>query len=186
MLIEIRFHGRGGQGAVTAATLLVKAAFNDGYYGQAFPFFGAERRGAPVTAFARLSDEEIRIHSQIYKPDVVVVLDPKIMDIINVTDGLKENGVIVANTSKKPSELEYSKRFRVATINATKIALDLNLVVAGWPVVNTAILGALGRVIKIIKPETLYESIKRYWAGKIGELNAEAAKIAYKEVVLGD
>ena len=141
-LVEIVFHGRGGQGAVTAANLLVASALNDGNKGvQAFPFFGAERRGAPVRAFARISEEEIHLRSEIYNPDIVIVLDESIMDIVDVIKGLKKDGKILINTRKKPKDFEFSKKFDVATVDATGIALKHEILVGGIPVVNTPILG---------------------------------------------
>ncbi|MEM3703566.1 MAG: 2-oxoacid:acceptor oxidoreductase family protein, partial [Candidatus Bathyarchaeia archaeon] len=118
MLREIRIHGRGGQGAVTAAQLLAHAAYIEGKHVQAFPYFGAERRGAPVKAFARISDSPILLHSQVYNPDYVVVLDPQLYKIIDVTEGLKKDGIIVMNTTKKPDDLGL-EGCRVATVDAT-------------------------------------------------------------------
>ncbi|MBE9513639.1 MAG: 2-oxoacid:acceptor oxidoreductase family protein, partial [Chloroflexi bacterium] len=115
-MLEIRFHGRGGQGAVTAANLLASAALKDGHKGvQSFPFFGGERRGAPVKAFARISDGEIHLRSQIYHPDIVVVLDPHMIDSTDVTAGMDRESVVVINTTKKPGDFDFSERFRVAT-----------------------------------------------------------------------
>jgi len=109
-LIEVRWHGRGGQGAVTAAQILAEAAYLEGYKGvQAFPYFGAERRGAPIMAFTRMSDEEIRIRSQIYNPDFVVVLDSTLLGLIRVDEGLKEGGIIIVNSSKEPYELSLAQ-----------------------------------------------------------------------------
>ncbi|MEM2118446.1 MAG: 2-oxoacid:acceptor oxidoreductase family protein, partial [Candidatus Bathyarchaeia archaeon] len=122
MLKEIRIHGRGGQGSVTAAELLAHAAFIEGKWVQAFPYFGAERRGAPVKAFARISDESILIHSQVYNPDYVIVLDPAIYKTVDVTEGLKKDGVIILNTTKHPDETGI-KNYKVATVDATGIAL---------------------------------------------------------------
>ena len=136
-LIEIVFHGRGGQGSVTAANLFVSAALKDGNKGvQAFPFFGAERRGAPVRAFARVSGEEINLRSEIYNPDIVIVLDESIMDIVDVLKGLKKNGRILINTTKKPKEFAFSKKYDVATVDATGIALKHEILVGGIPAVS--------------------------------------------------
>jgi len=181
MLYEIRFHGRGGQGAVTAATILVRAGLYEGLKGQAIPLFGAERRGAPVYAFARLADKPIRMHSQIYEPDVVVVLDSRLLEIVDVTQGLKSNGVVVLNSDKKPQEVDLGAGKKIATVNATKIALDLNLIVAGWPVVNTAMLGALAKATGIVSIKSVEKAIRAHWSGQIGELNAKAAVRAYEE-----
>ncbi|MGC8948210.1 MAG: 2-oxoacid:acceptor oxidoreductase family protein [Thermoprotei archaeon] len=182
MLVEFRFHGRGGQGAVTAADLLVKAAYLEGKWGQSYPFFGAERRGAPVTAYARISDKPLKVHYQIYEPDVVVVLDPSIPKLVNVTSGLKQSGIIIINTGGREIESLKIERGTVYTVNATAIAIKLNLVVAGWPIVNTGILGAVAKATNIIKIESLVKAIKDTWKGNAGESNAKAALIAYEEV----
>lgn len=179
MLIEIRFHGRGGQGAVTAANLLVASALIEGKYGQAFPFFGAERRGAPVLAFARISDKPIRIHSEIKEPDVVVVFDPSLIDIVNVLEGLKPNGKVVVNSSEP---IKLSGPYEVYYVDATRIALKYGLVLAGWPLINTAMLGALVGVLRIINIESVVKAIKSTWSGKLAELNANAAVEAYNSL----
>jgi len=106
-MVEIRFHGRGGQGAVKGSDILAVAAFHEGKEVQAFPFFGVERRGAPVTAFTRISNEEIRIHCYIYDPDVLVILDPTLICAVPLSDGLKENGKIIINSMKEPSEFSF-------------------------------------------------------------------------------
>ena len=178
-LIEIRFHGRGGQGAVTAANILVAAAWKSGLWGQAFPFFGAERRGAPVTAFARLSKRRVRVHSMIRRPDIIVVLDPKLPELVNVLEGLRPDGKIVIN-SPKPPRLGGGN-YTIYYVDATKIALDLGLVLAGWPLVNTSMLGALAKAIGI-PIENVKDAIVDYIGGKGGEDNARAAERAYNEV----
>jgi len=158
VLKEIRIHGRGGQGGVTAAELLARAAFREGKWVQSFPFFGAERRGAPVKAFARLSDKPILVRSQIYNPDYVIVLDSGLLDLVDVTEGMKEDGIVIVNTQKKPEELNL-KQHRVATVDATGIALELQLVVAGLPVLNTIMLGAFAKATGEIKLESVVEVI---------------------------
>lgn len=177
--VEVRFHGRGGQGAVTAANLLVDAAVRKGLWGTAFPFFGAERRGAPVTAYARISSERVLTRSMIRRPDAVVVLDPAIMNYVNVFSGLKEGGAAVVNSHKPP---QIPVKARLFVVDATRIALDLGLVLAGWPLVNVAMLGALSRVLGIELGYVL-EAVRDALSGRIGELNARAAERAYKEVV---
>jgi 2-oxoacid:acceptor oxidoreductase gamma subunit (pyruvate/2-ketoisovalerate family) len=182
VLREIRIHGRGGQGSVTAAQILAHAAFIEGKWVQAFPYFGAERRGAPVKAFARISDEPIFVHSQIYHPDYVIVIDPVIYKIADVTEGLRKGGIVLINTIKKPSEIGM-KGYKVATVDATGIALELNLVVAGAPIVNTSILGAFAKTTDEVKLESVLKAIKETWAGSAGEKNARAAELAYERVV---
>jgi 2-oxoacid:acceptor oxidoreductase gamma subunit (pyruvate/2-ketoisovalerate family) len=178
-MIEIRWHGRGGQGGVTSAELLARAAYIDGYTGvQAFPYFGAERRGAPVKAFTRISDKPINVRSQIYSPDIVAVLDPGIVDLIEVDEGIKENGTIIINTPKPASSFSYGSS-KVYTYDGTSIALKYGLMVAGLPVVNTTMLGAFAKATKLVKLETVQRVIKERWTGKVGEKNAEGAKEAY-------
>ncbi|MEM3577724.1 MAG: pyruvate ferredoxin oxidoreductase subunit gamma [Candidatus Bathyarchaeia archaeon] len=184
MLKEIRIHGRGGQGGVTAAELLAHAAFIEGKWVQAFPYFGAERRGAPVKAFARISDEPILVHSQIYNPDYVIVLDPAIYKFVDVTEGLKKDGIILMNTTKKPEEVEL-KGWRIATVDATGIALELNLLVAGLPVVNSAIVGAFAKATGEIKLQSALKVIREVWPGAAGEKNARAAELAYNRLIKG-
>jgi len=184
VLKEIRIHGRGGQGSVTAAELLAHAAFLEGRWVQAFPYFGAERRGAPVKAFARISDKPLLVHSQVYNPDYVIILDPVIYKMVNVTEGLKEDGVIIINATKKPDEVEI-KGWRLATVDATGIALELNLLVSGLPVVNTAILGAFAKATGEVRLESVLKVIKETWSGGAGEKNARAAELAYERLVKG-
>jgi len=184
LIREIRIHGRGGQGGVTAAELIARAAYKEGKWVQAFPYFGAERRGAPVKAFARISDDPILIRSQIYNPDYVIVLDESLLEVANVTEGLKKDGIIIINTRKKPSEIDLAG-YRVATVDATGIALELGLLVAGLPVVNTAMVGAFAKATGEIKIESVIESIKEEWRGAIGEKNAKAAVLAYERLIKG-
>jgi 2-oxoacid:acceptor oxidoreductase gamma subunit (pyruvate/2-ketoisovalerate family) len=184
VLKEIRIHGRGGQGSVTAADLLAHAAFMEGKSVQAFPYFGAERRGAPVKAFARISDEPILVHSQIYTPDYVIVLDHVIYKVVDVTEGLKKDGIIIMNTTKRPEEIGL-KGWRIATVDATGIALELNLLVAGLPVVNTAIAGAFAKATGEVKLASVLKAIQETWTGGAGEKNARAAELAYERLIKG-
>lgn len=182
VLKEIRIHGRGGQGAVTAAQLLAHAAFLEGKWVQAFPYFGAERRGAPVKAFARISDEPILVHSQVYNPDYIIVLASKLHEVVDVTEGLKKDGVIIMNTRKKPEEIGL-KDWRIATVDATDIALELDLLVSGLPVVNTSILGAFAKATGEVQLESVLKAIKITWSGSAGEKNAKAAELAYERLI---
>jgi len=182
-LVEIVFHGRGGQGAVTAANLLVAAALEDKNKGvQAFPFFGAERRGAPVKAFARISDEEINLRSEIYDPDIVVVLDESIMDIVDVLKGLKKDGKILINTRKKPNDFDFSKKYNVATVDATGIALKHKILVGGIPVVNTPILGAVPKILDRVTLKSIQKTVKGKWKGELSDENVKATQDAYDSV----
>ncbi|WP_297063333.1 pyruvate/ketoisovalerate ferredoxin oxidoreductase subunit gamma [Thermococcus sp.] len=182
-MIEIRFHGRGGQGAVTAANILASAAFKQGKYVQAFPFFGVERRGAPVTAFTRIDDKPIRIKTQIYEPDIVVVLDPSLLDTVDVTAGLKDGGIVIVNTEKSKEEvLEKLKKkpAKLALVDATTIALDI----LGLPITNTAILGAVAKATGIVDLKYVQEAIKETFSGTLGEKNAKAAEEAFNKTVV--
>lgn len=170
-MIEIRFHGRGGQGAVTAAEILAKAAFEEGKYSQAFPSFGVERRGAPVMAFTRISDEPIHIRYQVYNPDYVLVLDDGLLNVVNVYSGLKENSEIIINTENKVE----AENHPVHDIDATGIALE-NL---GVNIVNTIILGYFAKKTGKVSIESVLKVIKETFPGKLGEKNAIAAKKAY-------
>ena len=182
-LVEIVFHGRGGQGAVTAANLLVAAALKDGNKGvQAFPFFGAERRGAPVRAFARISESEINLRSEIYTPDIVNVLDESIMDIVDVLKGLKKDGKILINTTKKPDDFDFSKKYSVATVDATGVALKHEILVGGIPVVNTPILGAVPKILNKVTLKSIQDTVKGKWKGDLAERNVKATQDAYNKV----
>ncbi|MEM0492646.1 MAG: 2-oxoacid:acceptor oxidoreductase family protein [Candidatus Thermoplasmatota archaeon] len=183
-LVEIVFHGRGGQGAVTAANLLAAAALMDNNKGvQAFPFFGAERRGAPVRAFARIAEDEINLRSEIYTPDIVVVLDESILDLVDITKGLKKEGAMLINTLRKPSELPYSDKYLIATVDATGIAIKNGILVGGIPVVNTPILGALPRILKKVTLRSIQSVINQKWRGKedLTEKNTRATQEAYDQ-----
>ncbi|ODS39339.1 MAG: pyruvate ferredoxin oxidoreductase [Candidatus Altiarchaeales archaeon WOR_SM1_86-2] len=171
---QVRFHGRGGQGAVTAADVLAVAVFKDGKYSQAFPAFGVERRGAPVQAFARISDKFVRDRSQIYEPDYVVVLDPTLIEIAGVTEGLSKQGKLVINSEKEHAVDGFDTYF----VDATQIAID-NL---GVPIVNTAMLGAFAGATKEVTFESLKEALMERFGGRLGPKNCKAAEIAYKEV----
>ncbi len=182
-MIEILIHGRGGQGGVKASLSLASAAAKSGKFVQSFPEFGVERRGAPVKAFNRISDEPIVIRSKIYNPDHVVVLDPTLIQSINITEGLKKGGWIIINTNKKPGDFkEFCKNYKVATINAKEIAIRNRLGSRAAPIVNTAILGAVIKVLKVSDKESLAIAIKEFVPVKREE-NVKAAYEAYEEVI---
>jgi len=184
-LVEICFHGRGGQGSVTAANLLVAAALKDGNKGvQAFPLFGAERRGAPVRAFARISDEEIHLRSEVYFPDIVIVLDESIIGIVDVLKGLKKDGKILINTTKEPEDFDFSNKYLVATVDATGVAIKHDILVGGIPVVNTPILGAVPKILDRVTLPSIQAVIKNKWKGEGGEINVKATQDAYDSVVV--
>jgi len=182
-LVEIIFHGRGGQGAVTAANLLVEAALKDGNSGvQAFPFFGAERRGAPVRAFARISEEEIHLRSEIYNPDFVIVLDESIMGLVDILKGIEKDGTILINSREKPSDFEFSKKYKVATVDATGVAIKHDILVGGIPVVNTPILGAVPKILDRVTLKSIQDVIRNKWKGELSDKNVSATNDAFKEV----
>ena len=186
ILREIRFYGRGGQGAVILAQLTAKAAFLEGKWPQAMVLFGAERRGAPVEAFARISDREILVRSKVYEPDYVVVLDQSLFEALDVTQGLKEGGSLLVNSAKKPKFPEpFPRRSRVSYVDATGIALELNLIVAGQPVVNTAMLGAFAKTTGELQLESAEKVVREEWPGDVGELNSRAVRFAYERAIAG-
>ena len=183
-MIEIRFHGRGGQGAVTSAELLAHAAINEGRYAQAFPSFGPERRGAPVVAFCRISDGPIRIRANISEPDLVVVLDFSILRIVDVTAGLKYPQGILVTDSKLPGEkvrADFNVKGKLATVDATRIAME----VLGLAITNTTMLGSLVKASNIIQKDSLIEPLKERF-GRIAEKNIVTYERAYEETVVLD
>jgi len=181
-LTEIRWHGRGGQGAVTSTELLAQAAISEGKYAQAFPSFGPERRGAPVLAFVRISNEKpVKIRAEITQPDIVVVLDPGLLGIMNVTSGLKDNGLMVINTKKQAEQIKQEFGFdcTLATVDATKIARET----LGVPIVNTTMVGALLKAAEVVKMESLVEPLTHRF-GRLAERNINAMKKAYDEALV--
>ena len=147
-MIEIRLHGRGGQGSVVASKMLASALLKEGKWAQAFPEFGVERRGQPVTAFLRIDTKPIGAHYRIYEPDHIVVLDPTLQGQVDVTEGLKRGGWMIINSEKSPSEIDIQSDrdkpcpYRIATVDATEIAIKHHLGSKAAPIVNTAIIGA--------------------------------------------
>ncbi len=180
-MIEIRFHGRGGQGAVVASNLLADAAFREGKYVQAFPYFGVERRGAPVTSFTRIDKNPIKIKSQVYTPNYIIVLDPTLMDVTDVTSGLDKDGVVLINSDKYPKY--YNLSFKTATVDATSIAIENKLGSKMSPIVNTSILGAFAKISGEIMLESIILAIKENAPSKKEE-NVKAAKEAYDKTTM--
>ena len=179
-LYEIRWHGRGGQGAITAAKIVAKAAYLEGYHGvTAAPSFGAERRGAPVSASTRISGEPILVMSQVETPDVVVVLDHTLLGYEEVTSGLVKSGWLVVNTWMQPKKLGIEGNFNIATADATGICRELDIIVAGLTVVNTAILGAFLRVTKILSMENIEKVIREKFSNSAADVNIDAIKRTY-------
>ena len=180
-MIEFRFHGRGGQGAVTSAELLALTAIAQGKYAQAFPSFGPERRGAPVVAFARIAEEQVRNRTAVVNPNIVIVLDPSILRIVNTSDGLTEDGVQVVNTTRSADELrkEFGLKGKLVTVNANKIAAEE----IGRVITNTTMLGALVKSTGAADVDGLIAEIQNRF-GRIAEGNIKAFKRAYKECVV--
>jgi 2-oxoacid:acceptor oxidoreductase gamma subunit (pyruvate/2-ketoisovalerate family) len=180
-MIEIRFHGRGGQGAVVASKVLAVAFFHEALYVQSFPAFGVERRGAPVMAFLRVDRQRIHLRVNIYEPDHIIVLDPTLIGAVDVTAGLKQNGWLLINSHQPPEAFSSLKGFRTATVDATSIAIRNGLGSRTNPIVNTAILGAFSRVTGLVGIDSIALAIREELSGKKDE-NAKAAREAYNEI----
>lgn len=180
-MIEIRFHGRGGQGAVTSAELLAQAAISEGKFAQAFPSFGPERRGAPVLAFARIDDQPIRLRQAIYEPDVAIVLEDALMGVVDVESGMSDKGVVVVNTNKTAAELRkrYHLKRRLWLVDATRIALEG----IGRPITNTTMLGAAIRAANCVKLESMNEPLLERFGAKLGPKNLGVLSRAHAEAV---
>ena len=178
---EIRWHGRGGQGAVTSAKIFAYAAFRSGFAGvTSQPSFGAERRGAPITASTRLADEPIRILSQVTAPDIIVVLDDSLLAVANATAGMKPGGMVVVNTTRGAAELGLRDDLKVVTSDVTGAAQAVDLIVGGQPMVSTAILGAFARATGLVTMESVEAAIRHAFSGSAADKNVDAAKIAFE------
>jgi len=188
---EIRFHGRGGQGAVTAATILAVAGFEDGKFAQAFPRFGVERRGAPVEAFTRISDEFIRRKSAVYEPDILIVLDSTLFSIPAsagkesqaklgpaILDGLKRGGTVIINTNKEPGHFKI-KDATVKTVDVTALAME----VLGRDIVNTAMLGAFAAFTGLVSTKAIAHGINEHFSGSIAQKNIDLVNKVYEASV---
>ncbi|RJQ51003.1 MAG: pyruvate synthase [Actinobacteria bacterium] len=187
-ITEIRWHGRGGQGAVTAAKLVAEAALRQDKYFQASPEYGPERMGAPIQAFTRISPEPIDIFCGVTNPDIVAVLDPTLIGTVDVTDGLPESGTLIVNTSADPEAIREQTGFKtgkVATVDATQIAVDT----IGKPIPNTPMLGALLKATGIMDIDGVLEHVRasfgKKFAAEIIEGNVNAVRRAYEEVKIG-
>jgi len=182
-MIEMRFHGRGGQGAVTSAELVAQAAIGLGKYATAFPSFGPERRGAPVVAFARMDDMPIRMRSKVYNPDVVIVLDPSLLEIANPVEGLRDNGILIINSSQSVETLKarLSYNGKIAVVDASRIARE----VIGLPITNTTMVGAMVKGTNMLPIEALEAPFHKRF-GKLAARNLEAMQRAYGETKISD
>jgi len=183
-VIEIRWHGRGGQGAKTAALLLAESALEEGKYIQGFPEYGPERMGAPMRSFTRISEAPITLHSNVRNPDAVVVLDSSLLDTIDVVDGLSEEGVLLINTSQPPQAIRQKlnlKKRKVFTVDASSISLDI----LGRNLPNTPMLGALIKATDLLGIDTIISAIKhkfeKKFSSRILEGNIQAIRRAYEE-----
>lgn len=179
-MLEVRFHGRGGQGAVTSAEIVAQAAIKQGMRAQAFPSFGPERRGAPVQAFLRVSDKPIRLRSKVYKPDSVLILDPTLIASANPSAGLKKGGYVIINSNKSAEELK--KAFpgqNIVSVDASKIAKEE----LGVPITNTTMLGALVRATRVVELSALEEPVRNRF-GVNGQKNINAYTRAYNEATV--
>ncbi len=175
MLKEIRLHGRGGQGVVTAAELLAAAAFEDGKYAQAFPSFGSERMGAPVQSFVRIADRKVRARNQVDSPDYLIIQDYTLIGAVDVLSGLKEDGMVIVDTAKNPQELALKTKAEILTIPATEIALKI----LGKAIQNTTLIGAFAGATGLISVDAIKRSVKKRFPGELGEKNARAVQTAY-------
>jgi 2-oxoacid:acceptor oxidoreductase gamma subunit (pyruvate/2-ketoisovalerate family) len=182
-MIEIRTHGRGGQGAVIASEILAEAFFREGKFVQAFPAFGVERRGAPVVSFTRVSDGEIRERCEIYEPDHLVVLDPVLIETVNITAGLKQGGWIIINTNRPVGKRELLERYNIATVDANAIAVKYGLGSRAAPIVNTAIVGAFAGATKLFSLESALDAVEEFVPLK-KENNRKAAEEAFNGVTV--
>ena len=178
---EIRLHGRGGQGVVTAAELVAHAAFADGRYAQAFPAFGSERMGAPVQSFVRISDNPIRARNQVHNPDYLIIQDPTLIGTVDVTKGLKPDGLMIVDTEKKPEDLGIKIDGKILTIPASKIALEI----IGRPIQNTTLLGYFAAVTGLISFDGVKKAIEERFPGMIGKKNVASAEKAFGMVKEG-
>ncbi|HSA96487.1 MAG TPA: 2-oxoacid:acceptor oxidoreductase family protein [Acidobacteriota bacterium] len=179
-MVEIRFHGRGGQGTVVASKILADAIAKENKWVQAYPEFGVERRGSPVVAFIRIDDRPIYDKSRIYAPDDVVVVDPTLVEAIDITEGLKPGGTIIINSDRPPEDFPFHGKFQVRTINATEIAVKHKLGSLAAPIVNTAIAGAVIKILGLAQLGSLVAAIRDGIAMK-PEDNVKAAMEAYEK-----
>lgn len=181
-MFQVRIHGRGGQGVVTAAEMLSTAAFLEGRHAQAFPSFGSERTGAPVVAFCRIADHEIRLREPIMQPDALIIQDPTLLHQVDVFAGLPDTGYVILNTQRSFEELglgDYLRRFRperLITVNATELAMKH----VGRPVPNVPLLGAFAAVSGLISLDSVSAAIREKFAGKVAEGNVAASAEAYR------
>jgi 2-oxoacid:acceptor oxidoreductase gamma subunit (pyruvate/2-ketoisovalerate family) len=180
-MIEIRFHGRGGQGTVVASKALADALMMEGKWVQTFPEYGVERRGAPVVSFTRIDDKRIYMRCKIYEPDHVVVMDPTLMEAVDVTEGLKDGGWVIINSEKPPEHFELPERFKVMTFDANSLALKYGLGSKAAPIVNMPMLAAFAKVTGFVGQKALLDAVREESPIKKDE-NVEAAREAFESI----
>ncbi len=185
-MLEIRWHGRGGQGVWSGSAVLALAAIKAGKYAQSFPQFGPERGGAPLEGYNRISDRPITLHCSIYEPHMVIVIDPTLLKYpTRILAGIKDGGHLVVNTEEEPQDLRkrlgIKHSVKVWAVDATTIALEE----IDRPATNTAMLGALIRAVPVVPMERILEAVRERWPGEVGEKNVRAIRRAYEEVVMG-
>lgn len=175
---EIRIHGRGGQGSVTMAELITAAIFYDGKFSQGFPNFGVERRGAPVTAYVRIDDKFIRLRSQVYQPDYIIIQDASLLDGVDVFAGAKKETITLINSEKSAAEFVSPHSVIVKTIPATKIGIEI----IGKPIINTVMLGAFAKLTGLVRMVSVEKAIKERFNGELAEKNILAARRGWEEI----
>lgn len=189
---EIRFHGRGGQGAVIASRIMAQALFFEGRFAQSFPTFGAERRGAPVAAFVRADDTFINVRSRVTRPDFVVVMAARLIEAVPVSEGISENGIILINSEQsaidfklEPTNQAQSNeppKYRIITVNLNRIALEHGLGSEIMPLINAPVLGALAKISGLVKPESLIQALPYFIPARLAE-NEKAMMQAYETTI---
>lgn len=181
--VEIRWHGRGGHGIVSASNLLCEMAMRKGYYGLSIPIFGAERRGAPTKVYTRISSRPIFKRSAVTKPDMVVITDASLLHIVDPLRGLKRNGVVVINSHRMGNKEEgMLKGYKVIPVNAVEIAMKVDLRVGGIPVVTIPLMGGILKVLRVIDLDTAERVIRDRWEGPLGEKNVRALELAMEVI----
>lgn len=180
-MLEVRWHGRGGHGLLVASHLLGEIAITKGLYSLSIPLFGAERRGAPVTVVTRIDNKPIFKRSLDTSPDILIVTDKRLIDMIDVKRGVKDGGLVVINTDKLDDHLKkYFRGLKIAYVNAVNISSRLGLRLGGLPLVNIPLLGALIKAIKLVDKKTAMRILREHWGGELGRKNAEVFRIAYE------
>jgi 2-oxoacid:acceptor oxidoreductase gamma subunit (pyruvate/2-ketoisovalerate family) len=184
-MLEIIWHGRGGQGVVVAAQILAEAAYLQGYKGvTSAPTFGPERRGAPLTASTRISDTPLRTFAQIEFADIAVVLDPSLIKVVDIQNSIKDGGLIIINSNLQPDDFLLKVGLKIAVVDAVKVALKFHLLKEGSPVVNTPLLGAFARATGLVSLEHIEKGLKKKLPAKVVAANILALNIAYEQTLI--